>query len=116
MDAVITGVVARHTILRERPTFVDDGHGNTEPDFTDVQPVSLPGWAVDAGSTAEDEQNREGALIQYTIRGPLNADVETRDRVILMGDRYAIDGAVVRVPGPSAVTSHTIVQLKRWEG
>ena len=113
---MITGAVARHTIARERPAMVDDNRGGTEPDFTGVEPVDLPGWALDAGNTLADEQNRDGALIQWTARGPFTADVERHDRITVFGDQFQIDGAVRRQPGPSATTSHTILLLKMWEG
>jgi len=113
---MIVGVVARHTIARERPQMVDDGRGGTEADFTDAESINLPGWALDAGNTLADEQNRDGALIQWTARGPFAADVERHDRIIVFGDRFQIDGGVRRQPGPTATTSHTILLLKMWEG
>lgn len=113
---MISGLVARHTLGRERPTMVDDGRGGLEPDFTGVTSVPLPGWALDAGSTLADAQNRDGALIQWTARGPYTADVERHDRITVFGEQFQIDGAVRRQPGPSPLTSHTILLLKTWEG
>lgn len=113
---MIGGLVARHTIVRERPVMVDDGRGGTEADFTGVEPVDLPGWALDAGNTLADEQNREGALIQWTARGPFAADVQRHDRITVFGEQFQIDGGVRRQPGPSPLTSHTILLLKMWEG
>lgn len=109
-------MVARHTIARERPQMVADGRGGMEADFTAATPVDLPGWALDAGNTISDEQNRDGALIQWTARGPFTADVERHDRVTVLGSRFKITGAVVRQPGPTSATSHTILLLANWEG
>lgn len=95
---------------------VDDGRGGTEADFTNAEEVELRGWALDAGNTIADEQNRDGALIQWTARGPFAADVERHDRITVLGDQLEIDGAVRRQPGPSPATSHTILLLKMWEG
>ncbi|WP_159576097.1 hypothetical protein [Microbacterium sp. 8M] len=116
MAAVIGGLVDRHTLVRERPVMVDDGRGGLEPDSTTATPVDLPGWALDAGATVADLQNRDGALIQWTARGPFDADVQRHDRITVFGEKFQIDGAVVRQPGPSPRTSHTILLLKNWEG
>ena len=113
---MIGGLVARHTLLRERPNRVDDGHGGLEDDWIGVDAVPLPGWAIDAGATAADTVNREGSLIQFTARGPIGADVRAGDRITFDGERYAIDGAPAKQPGPSSRTSHMLLLLKRWEG
>lgn len=113
---MIGGLVARHTLVAERPHLVDDGRGGERKDFTGVVGVDLPGWALDAGATTKDLQNRDGASIVWTARGPYGADIERYDRVTVLGERFEIDGAVVRQPGPTALTSHTILLLKRWDG
>lgn len=113
---MIGGIVARHTLVRERPDMVDNGRGGTEADFTDATAVDLAGWALDAGNTTADLQNRDGASIRWTARGPFEADVERHDRVIVFGEQLKIEGAVVRQPGPSPRTSHTILLLVAWEG
>lgn len=113
---MIGGLVARHSLIRERPHLVDDGRGGERKDFTGVIGVELPGWALDAGATTKDAEHRDGAEIVWTARGPFSADVERHDRITVFGEQYQIDGAVVRQPGPSLLTSHTILLLKRWEG
>lgn len=113
---MIGGLVARHTITRERPGMVDDGRGGTDADYSAAVAVPLDGWALDAGNTLEDVQNRDGVLIQWTARGPFDADVQYRDRITVFGEQFLIDGGVVRQPGPTPRTSHTILLLRRWEG
>lgn len=95
---------------------VDNGRGGVEADFTGVTSVDLPGWALDAGSTIADLQNRDGAVIRWTARGPFDADVERHDRITVFGEQFKIDGGVVRQPGPTPRTSHTILLLVNWEG
>lgn len=95
---------------------VDDGRGGEQADFTDAVQVPLFGWALDAGNTTVDDQNRDGALVQWTARGPFAADVERHDRISVFGEQFQIDGAVRRQPGPSSLTSHTILLLQAWEG
>lgn len=113
---MIGGVVARHSMLRARPARVDDGHGNLEDDWSNPDEVTFDGWAVDAGSTAEDLDNREGRRVEYTLRGPIGHDVRAGDRLTWLGDEYRVDGAPLKQPGPSSLTSHQIVKLTRWEG
>lgn len=115
---MIGGLTARHTLTRQRGVETDDGRGGTETDWNDPAELPIPGWAVDAGSTAEDLQNREGSAAEYTVRGPLDADVRPGDRMLLPwdADPFEVDGEVLRQPGPSAATSHCIVRLKRWVG
>lgn len=113
---MISGLVARHTLTRERPVRVADGRGGEKLDFTAATPVPLAGWALDAGNTVADAENRDGASIEWTARGPFAADVERHDRIVLFGEQYQIVGGVRRQPGPSPLTSHTILLLKRWEG
>lgn len=113
---MIAGLTSRHTIHRERPTPMSDGRGGIEYDFTDATSVALHGWALDAGATTEDLQNRDGAEITWTARGPLDADVERHDRITVFGVQHRIEGAVRRQPGATALTSHTILSLSNWEG
>lgn len=114
---MIRGRVARHTLGRQRATMVSDGRGGLDATYPEPVVVdALKGWALDAGASAADLQNRDGAVIQWTARGPYDADVDRQDLIVIDGAKYEIDGAVIRQPGPTARTSHTILLLKRWEG
>lgn len=114
---MISGLVARHTIIRKRPTMISDGRGGERADWTGPpDELEIPGWAVDVGNTAEDTQNRAGTLQQQTIQGPYQADVREHDHIVFDGTTYEIDGEPRRQPGPSDLTSHTILLLKRWKG
>lgn len=113
---MISGAVARHPITVIRAPLVDDGRGNERRDWANPTETTIPGWAVDVGNTTADTVNRDGASIEYTVRGPLSADVDGSDRVVLLGNTYEVNGGVRRQPGPSPLTSHTILLLTRWEG
>ena len=113
---MIGGAVARHTIAVVRAPLVNDGRGNMTRDWSKASEHESKGWAIDAGPTAEDTTNRDGASIAYTLRGPFNADLLASDRVRLYGALYEVDGAVARQPGVSAATSHSVVSLVAWEG
>lgn len=108
--------VRRHTITRERPARVDDGRGNKEDDWSNPETADYEGWAIDAGGTAEDLANREGTRVDYVIRGPVSADIRARDRIILLGETYRIEGRPVVQPGVTPATTHQIVKLSAWEG
>lgn len=113
---MIGGAIARHTIVVLRAPLIDEGHGNEDFDWASASETESPGWAIDAGETAEDTAHRDGAAVEYTLRGPFAAGVLATDRVRLFGETYLIDGGIRRQPGPSAMTSHTIIRLTRWEG
>ena len=113
---MIGGPVARHTLTVRRAPLVEDDRGNQERDWANAEETPIPGWALDAGNTSQDLQNRDGSSVEYTARGPFNADVQGSDRVLYAGDVYEITGGVRRQPGPSALTSHSILLLTRWNG
>lgn len=113
---MISGVVARHTITVVRAPLVDDGRGNRARDWPNAAEHTLGGWAIDTGGTTEDESNRDGSSTEYLLRGPIEADVVATDRVRLFGALFHINGGVLLQPGPTALTSHAILRLTRWEG
>jgi hypothetical protein len=107
----------RHTVIVKRPVMVDDGRGNTVVDFTDATSTPSDGWAIDAGNTTEDNDGRDSDTAEYTIRGPFTADVLPFDHVLMLGlPEMEIVGAIMRQPGPTSLTSHTILQLKQVDG
>lgn len=113
---MIGGRVARHTLTRVRAPLVDDGRGNQTRDWAHATETDLHGWAIDTGAAGEDTTNRDADSVEYVVRGPYAADIEATDRVRLFGALYEVEGGVLRQPGPSSRTSHTIVRLTRWEG
>ncbi|OAZ40946.1 hypothetical protein A9Z40_03120 [Microbacterium arborescens] len=113
---MIGGHVARLAIGVVRAPLMDDGRGNQARDWRAAKEHESKGWAIDAGTGAEDVVNRDGVAIEYTLRGPFDADVLASDRVRLMGGLYTIDGPVARQPGPSPRTAHSIIRLISWEG
>lgn len=113
---MIGGLVARHTLRVQRAPLVDDGRGNQARDWANAEEHDSAGWAIDAGDTSEDNENRDGAAVSYTCRGPFGADILGSDRVELFGSLFEVVGGVLRQPGPSPVTSHVIVKLTSWSG
>jgi len=113
---MIAGVVARHPLGRLRPTTRTNAHGRDDETYpAPADAVAVGRWAIDAGDTTEDAVNRSGTEVTYTARGPFAADVRPGDRIVYAGDVYRIVGGILRQQGTSAVTSHTIIRLSRWE-
>lgn len=101
---------ADQTIVRLRPQLADDGHGNLEPDWTlTPSSLSITGCLVAPGGTVEDNTNRSGVLIQWTVYAPGAPDVVASDAIEYEGTRYAVDGEPAR-------WGNTVVALRRWEG
>lgn len=114
---MIGGLVARHSLRVHRAPVVDDGRGNLAADWSQAGPArESKGWALDVGNTVEDTANRDGAMVEYTARGPFAADVRSTDRIELFGEMYGVSGDVRRQPGPTPRTSHTILTLTKWTG
>lgn len=105
---------ATQTITRQRPAMVDDGHGNRVPDWTSTTDVVIPGCSVQPGATAEDNANRDGVLIHWTVYAPSTVDVQADDAVVYEGTRYAVNGNPAR--WGSGILNHVSIQLRRWEG
>ncbi|WP_066041912.1 hypothetical protein [Herbiconiux solani] len=109
-------MIDRETIIRKRYPLIDDGHGGQERDRganPDILPI--PGCDVQPGATQEDLQNRDGALVQWTVFAPGHPDVTATDDIEYQGETYAVDGKPARWPGSPAV-KHTVILLKTWEG
>ena len=107
------------TVTRKRAPLVVDPHnpdGAGERDWANAVESDLGGWGVSAAETVEDSSRRDGTLVEYTLRGAFDADVEPSDRLIVFGVEYEIDGGVLRQPSPTGLAEHTIVRLKRWDG
>lgn len=113
---MIGGAVDRQKIVVVRAPLVDDGRGNQTRDWANAAETESEGWAVDTAAAADDVANRDGASVAYLLRGPYRADVEDTDRVRLFGALYEVTAGVLRQPGVTPRTSHTILQLTRWEG
>ena len=113
---MIGGTVDRHTIGVVRAPMIDDGRGNPKADWKNATVTPSEGWASDVGNTAENLDGRDSETAEWTLRGPFAADVRASDRIDVLGVRCTITGAVMRQPGATDLTSHTILRLKRVDG
>jgi hypothetical protein len=110
-------LIFNQTLERLRVEMTTDRHGNDVPgDWDSAAAVPMKLWAIDAGDTSEDIESREGSVVEYTARKRGEADLRDSDRIRYRGTVYQIEGAIRFQPGPSRLTSHTIVRLRRAEG
>lgn len=109
--------VFRHTVDVIRGVREKDRYNNDVTRWANAPETPDRGWAVDVGDTSSDRDGREGVVVTYTLRkrGP-KAEILPTDRIRLFGEVFTIQGDVVYQPGPSRMTSHTILRLKRSEG
>lgn len=108
--------VFRHTIDVIRAEATEDRRGNVSRDWTDAAETPSERWAIDTEESADLGDGRTGNTSRWIIRGPYEADIVASDRIRLLGVLCEIDGDVIRQPGPSRRTSHTIIRLTRVEG
>lgn len=113
---MIGGLVARHTIQIVRAPVIDDGRGNETEDWPNAVDTPSKGWAIDAGDTTENQDGRDSTTAEWTLRGPYAAEVRSSDHVKVLGVECEIVGAVLRQPGPTPRTSHTILRLRSVTG
>lgn len=107
--------IFRHDIGVLRPTVVVDGSGDDKLVYPDLA-TPTGGWAIDTTGTQEDTDGRSGTISRMTVRRRGAPVVLASDRLVWLGAVYEIEGDVQYQPGPSALTSHTIVSLKLAKG
>lgn len=106
---------ATATIVRQRATLADDGHGNQVPDWTSPAELPIAGCSVQPGATVEDRQNRDSVLIAFTVYVPAGSDVLATDRIRIGSAVFEIDGEPERWETGLSV-DHVKLFLRRWEG
>lgn len=107
--------VFRHTLGILSPSTEVDAHGNDRLVYPDLAEPSY-GWAVDTTGTQEDTDARRGTVNRLTVRRRGEPVVSASDRIVWSGAVYEIEGGVQYQPGPTSLTSHTILALKLAEG
>jgi hypothetical protein len=109
---------ATDTIKVIRAPKIDDGRGGERYDFRSPQVTRTPieGCSVQPGPSNEVRESRDAELIAWTVLAPEDADVTGSDQVEYEGKDYRIYGVPQRWTGPSELTSHTLIYLRRWEG
>jgi hypothetical protein len=108
---------ARDTVTRLRPVLINDGHGNTVPDWS--QPpdeLAIPGCSVQPAATSEVLTSRDTIQDQWSVFTPRDADVLPTDRLRWIGQDYEVIGQPARWDSPTGALSHQQFLIQRWEG
>lgn len=109
-------MIDNETFTRKRYPLIDDGHGGQYPDRSaEPEVLVIRGCDIQPGATQEDLQNRDGALVQWTVFAPGHPDVRATDDGEYRGVDYSVEGMPAPWPGSPAV-KHTVIMLKAWEG
>lgn len=104
------------TVVRQRATTVDDGHGNLVEDWTAPNELSIPGCRVQPLSSEEILLHREAGLeVTRRLLAPFGSDVLASDRVVF-GDTYEVGGEPSGFRSPSGVAAHDEILLRRFDG
>lgn len=105
------------TVVRQRATTEDDGHGNLEPVWTSPATSSITGCRVQPLSSEEVLEHRTlGSEVTFRLLAPRDADVLPGDRVVFDAVTYEVEGAARRHRSPSGVANHAEILLRRFDG
>ena len=105
------------TVTRQRPSLVDDGHGNLEPSWSAPASLSIAGCRVQPLSSEEIAEHRvSGVEVQFRLLAPREADVLPLDRVVFGSDTFDVDGYGLRHRSPNGVAAHAEFLLRRFDG
>lgn len=104
---------ANETITRLRAALVLD-HGSMASDWSAPDEVTIQGWSLQPGASAEDLQNRDAVRVDWTAYGPYDADVSAADKIRLPSGDFGVIGEPERWKSPTGRVSSTKLLLQRW--
>ena len=105
------------TVVRQRATTTDDGHGNLVGDWTTPNELSIAGCRVQPLSSQEVLEHREaGSEVEKRLLMPPSSDLLTTDRVVFDSVTYEVEGAPLRHRSPTGVAAHDEALLRRFDG
>lgn len=107
---------ATQTVTRLRPEMADDGHGNTQPDWTRVSSTPIANVVVQPGASEENLLGRDATLIRWTVLAQAGTDILATDRISYQGVTHEVDGPPMAQPSPTGNLSHVVILLKLWNG
>lgn len=94
----------------------EDAHGNEVESWGD--PVTLPGFGFDPGSSSEPRRpGQDRVIVEPSLYGPFDMPFQPRDKAIVRGVTYEIEGEVRRWRGFfSSRGFGAVVSLRRVDG
>lgn len=109
------------TVQALSPVAVVDEYSQevTRWSFDGARPRTLEGtWAVEPRSSKENpEVGRAPVFTGLTIYGPVGSGVTSKDRLIVRGNTYKVDGEIAEYVNPySGTQAGAVINLERVEG
>lgn len=95
---------------------VTDAHGNPVESW--AAPVDVPVHGLSPGSDEPHSTNRDLSIISWTVYAPAGTAVGPRDRVVVSGREYTVEGEVrdwTRGPWRASFAG-VVFELRRAEG
>jgi hypothetical protein len=92
----------------------EDAHGN--PAETWADPVDVGIYAFDPGSSSEPRDGQDRVIVAPTIYMPDDVVFGSRDRVVVRGKTYEVDGETREWRHPSFPFRGNVATLRRVEG
>lgn len=103
--------IATQTVTRLRATDgAPDTHGNVTQTWTDS--LTIEGCEVQPAPGSEYNDGRQTVITRWQWWGPIDADVESEDRIVFDDETFEVDGSVMKWP---KVLPHKTAVLKRVE-
>lgn len=106
-------LMPKETVAVLRAPLVRD-HGVTVQDWESPSVNFVEGCLVEPGATVEDNENRAGVSIAFTVYMPDGSDINATDRIRLPSGDYSVVGEPERWKSPTGLLSHVKVLLQRW--
>jgi hypothetical protein len=91
-----------------------DGHGNPTDSWGSAVSVGI--YAFDPGSSSEPRDGQDRVIVEPTVYMPDGVVFSPRDRVVVRGKTYEVDGETREWRHPSVSFRGNVASLRRVDG
>lgn len=92
-----------------------DVHGNEVVSWGD--PVTYPVYAIAPRTSTEPAPGRDEVVVGLSVYAPHGVPIGPRDRVVIDGEEWDVDGEIADYDrGPFGVSHGIVINLRRAEG
>lgn len=106
---------ATDTVTVIRPAYLTS-RGDQVPDWDHATEHDSTGWRIQPLAGEEVLTGRDAVVDRRKGFGPIDADVNERDRIRFAGLLFEIDSPIQRWRSPTGTIAHTEITLRRVEG
>lgn len=106
----------RDAITVLRAPLVDDGYGNSQPDWENPTSTVVTGCRLQPERGDDYVLDREAVITRWRLFAPADTDLKATDRVEHQGVIYEVEGSVEHWPSPTGRLAHVEALLRRAEG